>query len=210
MNMLKNARVGFFALGAAITAITTSVQAVQVTGTIQITGDVTLNTMSLLTATTATFVGAPDGDVVSGTLAYAAVPVGTDVDFNNFTFAATGPQVVAPLWSFTSGGLTYTFNLANITSITRSTPVPGTDTLGLTGLGTVNITGAGSPYELTNANWSFNLTDTSAGGNTTFVFAFNNSNTATPSTTVPDGGLSVILLGAAMTGLALLRRKLIA
>jgi hypothetical protein len=197
-------------LGAAIIAFTASVQAAQVTGTIQITGDVTLNTMSLLTATSATFPGSPDGDVVSGTLAYATVPAGTDVEFSNFTFAATGPQVVAPLWTFTTGGLTYTFNLANITSITRATPVPGIDTLSITGLGTVNIVGAGSPYELTNATWSFNVTDTSGGGNTTFNFAFNDSNTAVPGTTVPEDGLSVILLGAALSGLALLRRRWVA
>jgi hypothetical protein len=193
----------------ALLAVTASVQAAQITGTVQITGDVTFNQQSLLTATIATFPGSPDGDYVSGTGAYAGLPVGTDVEFNGFTFAAVGPQVVSPLWSFTTGGLTYTFSLSEITSVTRNTPVAGTDTLSITGLGTVSITGPGSTYDTTTANWSFNVTDTSGGQNTTFVFAFNDSNTAVPGR-VPDGGVSIILLGAALSGLGLIRRKLVA
>jgi hypothetical protein len=197
------------AVGAALLAITANAYAVQVTGTIQIDGDVTFNTTDLLTATQATFPGAPDGSVTSGTLAYSAAGVqGSAVNFSNFNFAATGPQVVSPLWTFTNltNNWTYTFNLATITDIIRSTLGNGSDVLTIGGMGTVNITGAGSPYELTNANWSFNVTDSSGGQNGTFLFAFNDSNTAT--SRIPDGGMTVLLLGAALSLLGVLRRKL--
>ena len=188
-------------------ALTSSAFAVPVTGTIQITGDVTFNTSSLLTATSATFPGSPDAVVTSGTGSYSAPGVaGSEVVFSSFTFVAPGAQVVAPLWSFlnTTNGLTYTFNLSSITFITRTTPVPGTDILNIGGLGTVNITGPGSTFDETFANWSFNVTDTSGGTNSTFIFAFNDSNTA--SGRVPDGGVTAALLGLSLMGLAFGRR----
>ena len=73
----------------------------------------------------------------------------------------------------------------------------------MTGSGTVSITGAGSPFETTAANWSFTITDTSGGSSGSFIFGFAQSDTA-----VPDGGITVALLGAALTGLSLIKRKL--
>lgn len=190
---------------AALVGFSTSMQAVPITGTVHMSGVVTFDTADLATATSATFSN-PAGLVSSGTGSYAAPAVlpGQTVNFFPFTFAATGPQVVAPLWSFLDAvnGWTYSFNLANITAITRT---DSTD-LNIAGLGTVTITGPGSTYDTTGANWAFTVSDTSGGKSGDFVFGFSSSDTAA----VPDGGTTMILFGAALTGLGLLRKKLMA
>jgi hypothetical protein len=138
--------------------------------------------------------------VSSGTQAYAGT-TGASVTWNNgalpLWFApAGGIENISDLWSFTSGGSTYTFSLASITSWV----VNGADTQGLlSGLGTLSATG----YSATPGNFTLTITDSSGGASAQATFGFGASNTA-----LPDGGLTASLLGGAFLGLAALRRKL--
>jgi hypothetical protein len=189
------------AVPVAIGLITLSASAIPINGTVRMSGDVTLDSQSLNSATKASFVN-PAGTVSSGTGSYATT-AGASVNFNNFTFFPLASQStpVNPLWSFVSGGFTYSFSLANI----GSESVTANEFLTMTGTGTVSITGAGSPFDSTVANWSFTITDTSGGNSGSFVFGFAQSDTS-----VPDGGMTIMLLGAALTGLSLIKRKLVA
>jgi|ERR1035437_2836186 hypothetical protein len=187
-NIIKYLTSAAFAL-----AVTASVQATQISGTIRQSGDVTLDTQDLATANGATafanvnVAGTPTGDF--------STTGGSLVVWKPFTWVPSSAPVVS-LWSFASGGKNYSFDLASITGVTRT---DSTELL-ITGLGTVNI----STFDPTPANWSFTITDTSGGVSGSFVFGFADSNTAT----LPDGGMTVMLLGAALSGLALIRRKL--
>ncbi len=189
------------AVPVAMGLIALNASAIPISGTVRMSGDVTLDTQSLNTATKASFVN-PAGSVSAGTGSYLGT-AGASVNFANFTFFPLASQStpVNPLWSFVSGGLTYSFNLANINNVSLND-----DTfLTMTGSGTVTITGPGSPFDTTAANWSFTITDTSGGSSGSFIFGFAQSDTA-----VPDGGMTVMLLGAALTGLSLIKRKLVA
>jgi hypothetical protein len=189
---------------ALLIGLSTVAQAIPITGTVRQSGQVTLNTMSLATATSATFTN-PAASVEDGTGSFLGTETigGPDVTWMNFSWAALpGPQV-NNLWSFTRGTLTYSFDLSSITNVTR---IDATDLL-LKGLGTLRITGVGSTFDPTPANWSFTITDTSAGTAGTFDFGFADSNTATL-TSVPDEGMTVLLLGLVLSGLALVRRRL--
>jgi hypothetical protein len=172
-------------------------QAITITGTVRMNGDVTLDSQDLATAKSATFIN-PAATVSSGTGSYAGT-AGDSVTFSAFGWSpATTP--VNPLWSFTDAGTgdTYQFNLGTISSVTH---IDSSDLI-IKGLGTVTI--SGGVYDPTGANWSFDITDTSEGGSGSFVFSFAQSDTAT----VPDGGMTVAFLGFALVGVEGLRRKL--
>lgn len=197
-----NNKIALMLAAGALVAGAQQASAIGISGTIQMNGSTTLDSTSLATATQASFNPlAPDAFVTSGTGSFAVVPAFpalTPVEFNNFQFTL-GANVVNDLWSFTSGGLTYSFDLGSITSIAQDS-----GSLEIRGLGTLQITGLLSPYTDTAANWSFEITDTANGGNSTFVFAFADSNTAA----VPDGGATAALLGAGLLGMAAVRRKI--
>ncbi|MBC8094496.1 MAG: hypothetical protein H7Y43_01670 [Akkermansiaceae bacterium] len=183
-----------YLLAAATAALLTisSVQAVQITGTIRMAGSVTLNTTDLSTADNTTAFGVVF--VTTGDGSYTGT-AGNLVTWKNFGWnPSTAP--VNDLWKFTYLGNAYTFDLANITSVSQSV----TD-LVVKGKGTVEI--SGGFYDPTFADWSFSITDTSGGTSGSFVFGFSDSNTA-----IPDGGTTVMLLGAALSTLGLIRRKI--
>jgi VPDSG-CTERM motif len=97
-------------------------------------------------------------------------------------FGSGGPQ--AGLWSV--GG--FTFDLASSTIVTQ---IPGF--LNVTGIGTIG----GNGFDPTQGQFTLTVTTL----NTRFVFgAITN--------TVPDGGTTVMLLGAAISALGLARRAL--
>ena len=117
--------------------------------------------------------------------------------YNDFTFDPLPVGGYNPLWSFNYGGTAYAFNLLNITSIERS----GYDIL-LQGTGLATISG----YEDTAATWSF-----SADATNRFRFsATTNAGTDVAPTTpvaVPDAGQTGLLLGMAVVGLAVVRKR---
>ncbi|MEO7297670.1 MAG: hypothetical protein ABI042_03725 [Verrucomicrobiota bacterium] len=188
----------------ALVGLTASVQAIPITGTIQLGGTVQFNTTSLQSATIATF-PVNDIQVSSGSGSYTGTAGAAPVTFNTFNFSSTGLNTVSPLWSFVWTGKTYQFNLESITTVSRQSFPNGSDQLFVGGFGKVSITG----FDTTAANWSFNVTDSSGGNGGIFLFAFNDSNTAIPAS-VPDGGTTVMLIGAALSGLGLIRKKLVA
>lgn len=58
------------------------------------------------------------------------------------------------IWTFDAGGLTYTLTAGSVTNIDRSDD-PNNDNIAVVGLGTVTITGPGSTFDPTPADWSF-------------------------------------------------------
>jgi hypothetical protein len=99
------------------------------------------------------------------------------------------PSTPTPgLWSV--GG--FTFDLLSSTIVTQNAGL-----LAITGTGIVR----GNGFDPTAMDWSF--TTQSSGGRTRAVFSFSANGAA-----VPDGGSAVALLGIALTGIEVLRRKL--
>jgi hypothetical protein len=120
---------------------------------------------------------------------------GTSVNFEPFTFSPATTPVT--LWSFTVGSLTYSFDLTSM--------VLGTDNsslLTISGSGTLAITGDGSTWDPTTGNWTYQIASATSPYAGDGVFSYDSN------TTVPDGGLTVILLGSALSGLTLLRKKI--
>ena len=166
-------------------AFTPQAQAVMITGGISMGGSFTTDTGDVNTANA--FTSFPICFVVSTSGDYASVPLFTSVTQNAFVFDPFTPPV-SPLWTFMSGGNTYSFDL-----LTLSIDQQGGDTLNLSGSGNLDITG----FDTTFGTWVF--TANQAGG----TFSFSSSNAA-----VPEGGSAVALLGLALFGVEILRRKL--
>src|SRR5450755_1670285 len=130
---------------------------------------------------------APDG-------AYAGT-AGSSTIMTNFSFTGTGTGAVlvggtvVNEWSFSSGGNTYSFNLETLTSATITN-----GTIAMSGTGTAFINGGNA----STATWALQGT----GHNFTFNFS-----TASTSA-VPDGGSAVALLGIALAGIEIVRRKI--
>lgn len=166
--------------------------AVPITGGISTTGGYTPNNTDLTLATS--FALSPIGVVTSVSGSFATVgilPFVTQVNWTpTLTFDPATP--VSPLW-FLSGGSGASFDLLSFFE------VPGTvsDSLELRGTGLLHLNG----FDNTVGTWI--ATFNSAGG----TFSFSSSNAAVPG--VPDGGLTVALLGGAFAGLGVLRRKLV-
>jgi VPDSG-CTERM motif len=73
----------------------------------------------------------------------------------------------------------------------------------------LNITGTGPAYDATAGFWTFTISNAGGGNHDNFAFTFaNNQTTVIPN--VPDGGMTVVLLGAALSGLCLFRKKMMA
>jgi len=167
-------------------------QATAITGDIQFAGETHFDTNSLATATRVVtwfdvFHNAGFSSVTSGTGDFAGIPPGTSA-------AMTQPWIFNPstptpgLWSV--GGFSY--DLLTSTIVTQNA-----STLFITGTGIVS----GNGFDPTSMDWSF--TTQSAGGNTRTTFSFSANGLA-----VPDGGSAVALLGLALVGIEVLRRKL--
>jgi hypothetical protein len=192
---MKNKWTIMAATVAALVGFSASVQAVPVSGTIEFIGGSTVNTGNLGTATAITGYSSLSVLGLAETGSYAPLNGGGNfggtLTFSTFGF---GGNVLNPasvlLWTLTSGGITYSFTATSVFISSQSPTF-----LNLTGTGYANITG----YTATLGTWS--ITDTAQGGQ---VFTFG------AATTVPDGGTTVMLLGAAFAGLCLYRKKVMA
>jgi hypothetical protein len=155
-----------------------------INGTIQFGGSAHFDTNSLLTATTVmSWINTHVEDGATGD--FSGIPMNTPATFG-------APWVLSTprpgLWSV--GG--FTFDLLSATVVTQTAK-----TLFIEGTGIVTANG----FDPTGMEWSF--TTQSAGGITRSSFSFSANNVA-----VPDGGSAVALLGLALTGIEVLRRKL--
>jgi len=117
---------------------------------------------------------------------YSSVPAGTGVSFTAFTFSPA-PASITPLWTFTIGPTTYSFDATGLT-ITDI----GVNDITMSGPGIAHITG------LADSLGTWLLTGNSKG--TTASFSESTSAVPIPAT--------VFLLGTGLLGLIGLRRKL--
>lgn len=169
----------------ACAAFSPQAQAVMISGGISLGGTYTTDTGNINTADA--FTSFSGVFVVSGAGDYSGVPGGTGVSMNPFTFDPFGGPVV-PLWTFMFAGSTYSFDLTSASIVTQ-----GGNSLVLEGAGDLMITG----FDTTPGSWVF--TANQGGGS----FSFSSSNAA-----VPEGGSALALLGIALLGVEVLRRKL--
>jgi hypothetical protein len=173
-------------------------QAVTLTGGISLTGSFTTNTGDVNTATGFTSFSGVTPTSTGGT--FTAIPTFTpgNISMVGFNFGTTAAPalsgLVNPLWSWTSGPNSISFNLNTISTVDHN-PF---DSLTVVGQGVFNGTVGGVVYEATVG--TFLLTANQGGG----TISFSSSQAA-----VPDGGTTIALLGAALAGLALVRRKLV-
>ncbi len=180
---------------AAFVAFSATVQATPIVGSISFTGGSLSFGANSVTFLTDSSVANTPGIVPTGS--FAGTGGAAPVHFTSITsFTPLAPSPVSPLWTFTFGLLTYSFNLTSLSVVTDD---QADGILRLKGNGTVSITGTGSTYTPTFATWTL----ASTGGNAP-IFGFVAGNKA------PDGGTTVMLLGAGLSGLALLRKKLAA
>jgi hypothetical protein len=119
------------------------------------------------------------------------------------TFAPAGsPTDFAVPWIFNPSTFTpglwkvggFTFNLGSSTIVTQNALE-----LTITGIGSIS----GNGFDTTTGTWDFSVKTLNGKGDKKMFFHFNAETTA-----VPDGGSAVALLGIALTGIEVLRRKL--
>jgi len=130
--------------------------------------------------------------------------VGGTATFTDIIYSGTGPGAVlvssnSPEWTFTIGGLTYSYNLTALTSA-AFTDGP-TSSLTINGTGVATITGGSTNFQPTLASFSLQGT-----GNSVNFVIFQASDTAVGQV-VPEGGSAIALLGLALAGVEGMRRK---
>jgi hypothetical protein len=169
-------------------------QAVPINGAVHFVGSALPNGTSPGTPVTVNFTN--PWHTINGLGIYSGIPAGVSATFTSFDFtgdgvgAALSAPPIAPLWSFSFGGVDYSFDLHALTN-------------GHTSAGSMSFTGTGIAYATgfddTPASWALQ------GSGTNFNFQISTSTTAA----VPDGGTSMALLGISLVALLMLRRQLI-
>jgi len=186
MKLIKTLMAGLAAMIIAV-GFALSAQAIPITGMLNIAGTANFNTSSLATAGSATFT---DVIVLGGnTGTFAGFAVGTPVVMASYTFDPS--TITNGLWSVNG----FTFNL---TSSVVQTPRSATF---LSVSGTGIITGPAG-FDATPGVWAF--TSQNAGGHPHDTFSFSAN---TEAGAVPDGGMTLALLGTGLMGLAAFRAK---
>lgn len=194
MKLLKNLRAT--AAGALVCGLATVAQAipVQINGAISFQGGFSLNGSDFLGASM--FSGFNNVTVVNGSTSgdYSGAD-GTSVTFMPFTFSPPDTSV-SPLWSFMVGGTAYTFDASSV-----AVPFKTATVLSIEGAGVAHIDG------FTDTPGTWNITANQLGG-ATFSFSSSAFVVDPPSSQVPDGGVTLIMLGGGLLALAAVRRTL--
>ena len=165
-------------------ALLPAAQATPITGSIGFSGAVQLDSGTVETSTKA--IGWISAAVTESSDAFAPVAGGTAV-------------ALAPLWVFNTGSVQNFWSVGGFNFNLSTSAIYTQDTSYIQVILAGNVTGNG--YSPTAFTGSFQIDQQPVNGVTTFTqhLSFNG---------VPDGGEAVLLLGAAMTGLVLIRRKL--
>jgi len=184
-----------------------------IAGSISFIGEATTDGTSIANATEFTSIAAK---VATDSGDYAAVPSMAGPTPGATILTSTGVQnvmtdyafnpsqgSVTPLWSITTGGITYSFDATTLDAV-FDTSAQQWD---ISGLGEAFITGGGTDYSPTAGSWSATVSSSDT--------AFNFGSSEDPpldnpaaAEVVPDGGTSIALLGGALAGLYAIRRKL--
>lgn len=179
----------------AAVAVTTAVQAIPISGTISMGGEANLDNSDLSQATSVT--SWPLVYVVADSGAFSIVPDFSLVNMSSstWTFSPAPGLALSDLWNV--GGFTFDFQSDTVTQTANF--------LTIIGYGTIS----GNGYDPTAFEWELSAEDPSTGGPIQFTF----SATAEPTSdgngnSVPDGGLTVALLGLGLAGVEGMRRKL--
>ncbi len=164
-----------------------SANAAMINGAITFAGGAVYDTSSLATATRVN--------------SFSNVSVmSSDGDFASFTSVGDAVTMAAP-WIFTPSTATpalwsvggFTYDLSGATVVLQNA-----DFLLISGTGTIS----GNGFDPTVGTWSFTSQSPSANG----VFSFSGGSSANG---VPDGGTTMALLGIALVGIEIARRKLV-
>ena len=162
-------------------------QATLINGSVGFAGTYTQNG-SAGNLTTATLLTITSQTILSSQNDFSGATLGSFAGSYNVN-PATPP--VTTLFTLTKGTTTYTFTVTSETQTADSA-----NTISLSGAGTVSD---GNSADNTPGTWQINFGATDA--------AFTFQSTA-GTATVPDGGSTLMLIGAGLSGLGLLRRKL--
>jgi hypothetical protein len=185
----------YIAVVAAVAAITGSVQAVPISGVIGFSGTATTDNANAASSTEVLSWGNNAIGLHSGT--FSTLSGAATVALASPWFFNSGAK--SGFWVVTDGANSYSFNLSS-SSVFSSSATSITVVLA----GTVVSSIAG--LDPTAFSGSFTLQNPSVNnGNRTYSYTESISFNS-----VPDGASTVLLLGSALSGLALIRRKLIA
>jgi hypothetical protein len=158
---------------------------------------VTFDTSSAGTATEVTSWINPQVSPSNPTGSFATIAPGTAVTFTGSAWTFADSTTINPFW--TVGGFTFELLSSHVVS-------QGVTTLGQDGFVIVQGTGTvmAAGFTPTTMSWSLTSQDPKSGASPD-SWSFSAS-----ANSVPDGGATVMLLGIALSGVALLRRKLTA
>jgi hypothetical protein len=189
------------AVAAAAMALSQSTQATTITGVIGFSGTASLDNGVASSATEVTSWGQNNIGLHTGS--FSSLTGAATVAFASpWTFNSAA---LPSFWTITDGGNTYTFNLSSskvFSTGSISGPFGTTTSISISLVGTVVSSVLG--LDPTAFTGSMTIQDPSVdNGNKTFSYTESLSFNS-----VPDGGTTVLLLGSALSGLALLRRKL--
>jgi hypothetical protein len=167
--------------------------AVPISGSIEFSGSATASGSSGGSPVTIHFVD--PWQTLVGIGSYASVPPMTLTMFNDFTFTGdgTGAMLLAPdrpIWTFTIGATTYSFDLLALTNGHVSA-----GSMSFSGTGIAHITG----FDDIPASFALQ------GAGTNFDFTLSSSSTGT--TTTPDSGTTMSMLGMGLVVLEVMRRN---
>jgi hypothetical protein len=190
-NKMKNKLVIMAGAVVALVSFSASVQATPITGSIGFTGSYTQNggthgnlasATSMTISSSAIEAGTPTGSFVGASLLSFATPIAVNT--------LTPP--IGQLWSVLVGSTTYDFNVT-----TESEPFANKTALDLQGDGIITD---GNAADATTGTWQLNF------GVSGESFTWQGTSAAN----VPDGGMTVMLLGGALAGFGLLKKKFLA
>jgi len=187
---MKNKWIKLAGAAIAVLAVTASVQATPISGSIGFTGTYVQNGGAhgdLSTATSMSINLPPTVHDVSGI--FASGPISSPTFATPIGVNGNAPSLVgAQLWSVVIGGVTY-----SLVVTTEAQPFTSPQTLVLQGAGTMMD---GTVADNTAGTWQLS-----------FGVSGDSFTWQSTSASVPDGGATVMLLGLALSGLGLLKKK---
>jgi len=175
--------------------LTQTVQAIPIVGNIGFTGGVTFNTNSAAYATQVTSWVTPVVTLDDG--AFAGIASFSPAAFTSSIWNFNTSTAINSFWSV--GG--FTFKLLSSSIQSQGGVAGSTGFVVVNGIGTVTSTNPA--YSATQISWSFTSQDPKVTSNPD-AWTFSAS-----ANSVPDGGSTVMLLGLALSGAALIKRRLI-